>query len=173
MKLMAHVEPTPNPSQEETRQGAVRPPNVRFPFPSWEGSGVGFGKRSTRRYERGAFTLVEVMMAVAIFVMCMFAILSLVSQNLRAARSLTIQTPHAGMLAAQLSLTNMLEEGVESGDFGDLYPGYEWQRNIVWIGSNGLFRVQFVIGQNGQEESKLEVEVYKPQSTPPGLGLRR
>jgi prepilin-type N-terminal cleavage/methylation domain-containing protein len=134
---------------------------------------VGFGKRSTRRCERGAFTLVEVMMAVAIFVMCMFAILSLVSQNLRAARSLTIQTPHAGMLAAQLSLTNMLEEGVESGDFGDLYPGYEWQRNIVWIGSNGLFRVQFVIGQNGQEESKLEVEVYKPQSTPPGLGLRR
>ena len=173
MKLMAHVEPTPNPSQEGIRQGAIRPPNARFPFPSWEGSGVGFGKRSTRRSERGAFTLVEVMMAVAIFVMCMFAILSLVSQNLRAARSLTIQTPHAGMLAAQLSLTNMLEEGVESGDFGDLYPGYEWQRNIVWIGSNGLFRVQFVIGQNGQEESKLEVEVYKPQSTPPGLGLRR
>jgi prepilin-type N-terminal cleavage/methylation domain-containing protein len=123
-----------------------------------------------RRAERGAFTLVEVMMAVAIFVMCMFAILSLVSQNLRAARSLTIQTPHAGVLAAQLCLTNKLEEGVESGNFGDLYPGYDWHREVVWAGSNGLFRVHFVISRGGQEDSTLEVEVYKPRSTPPGLG---
>jgi prepilin-type N-terminal cleavage/methylation domain-containing protein len=126
-----------------------------------------------QRAERGAFTLVEVMMAVAIFVMCMFAILSLVSQNLRAARSLTIQTPHAGVLAAQLCLTNKLEEGVESGNFGDLYPGYDWQREVVWAGSNGLFRVHFVITRGGQEDSTLEVEVYKPQSTPPGFGFGR
>ena len=175
MKLMAHVEPM---IASRLATSATRKPLTPALSPSdgervAEGRVRGIVRLPGRRYERGAFTLVEVMMAVAIFVMCMFAILSLVSQNLRAARSLTIQTPHAGMLAAQLSLTNMLEEGVESGDFGDLYPGYEWQRNIVWIGSNGLFRVQFVIGQNGQEESKLEVEVYKPQSTPPGLGLRR
>jgi prepilin-type N-terminal cleavage/methylation domain-containing protein len=148
---------------------------------------VGSGGRrplrpSTRRYERGAFTLVEVMMAVAIFLMCMFAILSLVSQNLRAARSLTVQRPHAGMLAGQLALTNMLEEGVESGNFGDLFlPAdknekrtlWEWQREIVWVGSNGLFQVHFIITADGQVDSELQVEVYKPQSTPPGLGLRR
>jgi hypothetical protein len=138
-------------------------------------------KTMRRRGERGAFTLVEVMMAVGIFVMCMFAILSLVSQNLRAARSLTVQSPHAGLLAAQLSLTNRLEEGTESGDFGDLFQtgdksqrvDWKWDREIRWIGSNGLFRVHFVITRDGQPDSELEVEVYKPQSTPPGLGLGR
>lgn len=147
----------------------TRPPSA-LSRSDWAGR---WSSSMSRRFGRVGFTLVEVMMAVAIFVMCMFAILSLVSQNLKAARLLTLQTPHAGVLAAQLSLTNKLEEGVESGDFGDLYPGYEWKREVIWVGSNGLFRVNFVIGRGGEEESKLEVEVYKPQSTPPGLGLRR
>jgi type II secretory pathway pseudopilin PulG len=141
---------------------------------------VAAGRVRGRRFERGAFTLVEVMMAVGIFVMCMFAILSLVSQNLRAARSLTVQAPHAGILAAQLSLTNRLEEGVESGDFGDLFQtgdknqrtAWKWEREVRWVGSNGLFRVHFVISRDGELDSELEVEVYKPQSTPPGMGLR-
>ena len=47
--------------------------------------------------------------------MCIFAILELVSSNLRNARRL--QEPHvdAGSLIAELSLTNKLYEGAESG----------------------------------------------------------
>lgn len=127
----------------------------------------------TRSGRGGAFTLVEVMMAVAIFVMCMFAILSLVSQNLRAARSLTIQTPHAGVLAAELALTNRLEEGSFSGDFGDLYKGYSWRSEITWLRSNGLFRVVYEVDNGREVESTLEVLTYKPQSPAPGLGSRR
>lgn len=118
-----------------------------------------------------AFTLLEVMIAVAIFVMAMFAILNLVTQNLRAARSLKSYTPHAGSLAAGLVLSNTLAEGTEIGDFEDLFPSqfpdHTWAREITWAGSNGLFQVDFMIYRKGETESALTILVYKPLSPAP------
>ena len=126
-------------------------------------------KRSGRA--RNAFTLLEVMIAVAIFVMAMFAILNLVTQNLRAARSLKSYTPHAGCLAAGLVLSNTLAEGTEIGDFEDLFPSqfpdHTWAREITWAGSNGLFQVDFMIYRKGETESALTILVYKPLSPAP------
>jgi len=83
----------------------------------------------------------EVMIAMAIFFMAIFAILGLVSQNLRIARSLRMGDIDFGSVAAEVSLTNQLEEGVISGDFGDLYPGAAWTAEVMLVGTNANSRV--------------------------------
>jgi hypothetical protein len=120
-----------------------------------------------------AFTILEVIIACALFFMVMFAILSLVSQGLGGARALQQKQPDAGLLAAELTLTNSLIEGVESGDFEELYPevypGYSWTREILEVGSNGLFKVTFTIqdggkGKKGQSISVSEILLWRPDS---------
>lgn len=137
-------------------------------FPTIESSSSRL-KRSGRA--GNAFTLLEVMIAVAIFVMAMFAILNLVTQNLRAARSLKSYTLHAGSLAAGLVLSNTLAEGTEIGDFEELFPSqfpdHTWAREITWAGSNGLFQVDFMIYRKGETESALTILIYKPLSPAP------
>src|SRR2546425_5216493 len=92
-----------------------------------------------------AFSLLEVMIAVALFFMAIFAILGLTSQSIGAAARLQRNEVDIASLAAELSLTNSLQEGGDSGDFGDLYPGASWTREITEVGSNGLYRVDFTV----------------------------
>ena len=126
----------------------------------------------------GAFTILEVIIACALFFMVSFAILGMVSQGLVGARSLQQKQPDAGLLAAELSLTNSLIEGVESGDFEEQYPGiytgYSWTREIIEEGSNGLFRVTFGIHGPGSGKNKKDssttyssILLWRPNS-PPG-----
>lgn len=128
---------------------------------------------------RSAFTLLEVMIAVAIFFMCVFAILELVSQNLKNVQRLQKPAVDIGSLASELSLTNKLEEGSDAGDFGSLYPRVSWSRSITMVGTNGLFQVDFLVQDNSvggrfPVESRLSIFLYRPESTM-GLssGIRR
>src|SRR5262245_4822516 len=116
-----------------------------------------------------AFTLLEVIIACAIFFIAGFAILSLVTRSVAAARALQHREPDAGMLAAVLSITNKLTEGRESGDFqdicGNLYSDYSWEREIYEIGSNGYFQVDFYVyndKRKGSEPVKLSTHFYRP-----------
>ncbi|MBI3848907.1 MAG: hypothetical protein HY298_01250 [Verrucomicrobia bacterium] len=125
-----------------------------------------------------AFTLLEVMIAMGLFFMAVFSILALVSNGLRNARALQQTTVDAGMLAAELSLTNKLTEGTDSGDFGDLYPDYKWTQEITEVGTNGLFEVKFVIIHHTggrYVESPMNILLFRPESTVGGIGggLRR
>jgi len=120
-----------------------------------------------------AFSLLEVMIAMGLFFMAVFSILALVSNGLRNARALQQTTVDAGMLAAELSLTNKLTEGMESGDFGDLYPDYKWAQEIVEVGTNGLFEVRFVIRHNAAGrliESPMSILLFRPESAAGGVG---
>ncbi len=124
-------------------------------------------KTCTRRY-RAAFTLIEVMVAIGIFFMAMFAILGLMSNTLRNARLLQQQRVDASMLISQLSLTNQLAEGSDSGDFGELYPGYRWTSEITER-TNGLFQVEYLVtGPTipGSEpvQSHMTVLLWRPNS---------
>src|SRR3989442_15609845 len=92
-----------------------------------------------------AFTLLEVVIALTIFFMAIFTILGSVSRSLGAARSLQQKFPDIGSLAADLMLTNKLEEGTVDGDFGDLHPGYTWRRDIYLNATDGFFQVDFTI----------------------------
>ena len=118
-----------------------------------------------------AFTLLEVMIATAIFFMAMFSILALVSQSLRSARMLHRNVPTPGMVAAELSLTNKLEEGVAEGDFGDLYPDYTWTSDTFLYGSNGLYLIEFVVYRDGKVDSTMSTLMFRPESTT-GIGVR-
>ena len=93
----------------------------------WEADSAG------ARKDRGkaAFTLLEVMIAMGIFFLAVFAILALVSSNLRNARLLQEPVVDASMVIGDLYQTNILTEGTTDGDFGDLYPGYKWMYNIT------------------------------------------
>jgi hypothetical protein len=124
------------------------------------------GRRRLPRRDRSntAFTLIEVMVATAVLVISLASILLLVSTGIRTARILDRVHVDASSVAGELSLTNRLEEGVESGDFGDAHPGYGWTRTITEAGTNGLFRVDFVVSGGGEAESRLSVLLFRPGS---------
>lgn len=116
---------------------------------------------------KAAFTLLEVMIASGIFFMAIFAILSLVSGNLRNARRLQEPPVDAGMLLADLCQTNKLTEGSDSGDFGELYPGYRWTSDIRQVSTNGLFKVEYTVSRPGGEpnsDTSLSAWLYRPDS---------
>jgi Tfp pilus assembly protein PilV len=123
-----------------------------------------------------AFTLLEVLIAMGIFFMAIFAILALTSQNLRIARTLKQQnTVDIGSLAAELSLTNILDEGPMSGDFGDLHPGYIWEAEVYAVSTNGLFQVDFSVINSGARPptiGQMSIYLWRPASVGRPLTVR-
>jgi hypothetical protein len=123
-----------------------------------------------------SFTLLEVMIAMALFFMAVFAILNVVSQGLGAARSFQREWPDVGLLAVDLLLTNRLDEGIEQGDFGELHPNFHWQREIMEVATNGLFQVRYSIhgSVDGRPlQSTIDLLVWRPDSQTIIPGLRR
>ena len=130
---------------------------------------------------QNAFSLLEVIVACAIFFMVAFAILELVATNLKAAKKLQTREPDPGIILHALSLTNRFEEGQVSGDYEDIapgmYPGYRWEAFILEVGTNGLFKVD-VLTYNDRKAGKGVATVgtlfWRPNSKPgsaskPGL----
>jgi len=118
------------------------------------------------RRSRSAFSLLEVMIAGGIFFMCIFAILAMVSNVIRNARSLRRTELDAGMVAAQIGNTNKLYEGSQSGDFGKLYPDYSWEAETYEAATNGLFQVDIVVRRRGlqQPADSMSIFLFRPDS---------
>jgi type II secretion system protein I len=122
-----------------------------------------------------AFTLIEVMIAMGIFFMAIFAILGLVSTNLRNARRLQDKPVDASMIIAQMWLTNDVVEGSGSGDFGKIYPGYRWTSNSVArddFPTNGIYQVDFSVtgpSMRGQKPVETHMSVLQWNPRPPAL----
>jgi Tfp pilus assembly protein PilV len=121
--------------------------------------------------DRNGFTLLEVLIAMSVFFIVVFAILGMVAQSLGAARALQRPQPDFSILASQVALSNVLEEGFESGDFGDLgaeYSDYTWERQIIEVGSNGFFQVDFMIMSSGAKgknvAESMSILMHKPGS---------
>ena len=99
--------------------------------------------------ERTAFTILEVMIALAIFFACVFGILALVSQSLRAARSLRPVNIDARSAIAMLALTDRVEAGpipVEIKTAFELEnPALMMEGEIFEFDTNGLFRIDFYV----------------------------
>jgi hypothetical protein len=111
----------------------------------------------------------EVMIACAIFFLAIFAILALVSNTLRNARVLRHVEVDPGMVAAQLYKTNRLTEGVESGDFGDIYRDYSWETDTREheLYTNGLWTVDITLRRHGSQDppETMTVWVFSPDSS--------
>src|SRR6188768_1482616 len=103
-----------------------------------------------QRQSQKAFSLLEIMIAVSIFFMAVFAILGLMSRSLAAARGLQPMHVDAASVAAELSLTNRLEEGDIPPEviqhFEHMYPNYTCGGTITEVGTNGLFQVDLKVG---------------------------
>ena len=125
-------------------------------------------KISARR--RRAFSLLEVMIAIGIFFLAVFAILSLVSQSLANARRLQRPLVDASPVLATYAATNILIEGTYSGNLseilGDAYRDYFWTAEIREVATNKLFGVECAVQVRGNREivSDLSTVLYRPQS---------
>jgi len=111
------------------------------------------------------------MIAVGIFFAGVFAILGLVSSSLANARRLQRPLVDAGALAAQMSLTNQLVEGSDSGNLGDVlgdaYKDYNWTSDVQEVQSNKLFQVDFTVANaygNHDTLDQITVLFFRPQS---------
>jgi Tfp pilus assembly protein PilV len=132
--------------------------------------------RRSRLAQAASFTLLEVMIAMAIFFTAIFAILSLVAQNLQIARGLSLGEVDFSIVAAEIALTNRLDEGTWSGDFGDFYKGATWTADITLASSNGLYEVDITVAwpANGlMKEQRSSILLYRPDSKASPIGLRR
>jgi len=123
-----------------------------------------------------AFTLIEVMIAMFIFAIVAFAVLELMVVSVGAARALQMPEADAGMVAAELSLSNNLVEETVSGDF-DLFPNYSWERDVSEINTNGLYQVDITVvhklPRRGATETKMSVLMFRTPTGPAGFGAGR
>jgi Tfp pilus assembly protein PilV len=130
--------------------------------------------RAAARCER-AFSLIEVMIAAAIFFLAVFAILGLVSQTLGNARRLQRPQVDASPVLAQYASTNKLVEGTYSGNLsemlGDAYRNYNWTAEVTEVASNKLFSVECAVQAVDSREviSDLTTVLYRPKSDPGSL----
>lgn len=106
-----------------------------------------------------------------IFFTAVFTILGVVSNALRNARALQRKTVDAGMVAAQISITNRLTETLETGDFDEIYRDFEWTRDTYEVATNSLFQVDMVVQRKstGAVESKMSILLFRPESPPGSL----
>jgi hypothetical protein len=128
--------------------------------------------RGRSQVRRSAFTLMEVMIAMGIFFIAIFAILELVSSCLRNARLIQKEHMDTRPIMTALYQTNKYLEGIDSGQF----DGWDlnWETDIErdeLQGSNGLYRVQATIsGRGGTPETNWVMIWGEP---PPVNGLPR
>lgn len=115
-----------------------------------------------RHRPAAGFTLLEVMIALAILAVALVALLGLRNRDIQMqahARDVT----RATLLARQMALT-IDEEGAPDlgyleGDFGKDYPGFSWQRqvNTFMIERVREVRVTVLWGDDRREEGRVEV----------------
>lgn len=119
-------------------------------------------------HRQKAFTLIEVMIAMAILFIAVFAILGLISTTLRNARRLQESRVGGGLPMAQIYLNPMLEAGETNGDFGELYPGYLWRASFDPVQSNGLVHVEVDISRpDGTTDRDLDTLMWIPNFKQP------
>jgi prepilin-type N-terminal cleavage/methylation domain-containing protein len=129
-------------------------------------------RRSPATQDEGGFTLMEVMIAIAVFCIGAFAILGLVASVMRDARLLNKPMVDAGVVASTIAQTNALVEvkGI-SGDLseflGDNYKGYEYVYGIAEVESNRLFQAEIYVTSDAPGKpviSKMDVLFFRPSS---------
>ena len=139
--------------------------------------------------KHGGFSLVEVTVAMGIFFMCMYSLIVLTMENLKNARELKFIEPDVGWVGAELSLLTVVEEGPVdgSGDFGDHYPEWSWQGEVVYypvleefagigedIQSEGLYQVNIVVNGPGDSLHTHSVLMYRgPEEGSNGVSRSR
>ena len=142
---------------------------------------------TSRIHCRHSFSLLEVVIAVAIFFTAIFAIMQLVTQNLSLVHSLQAKRPDLGTLAGKCLMdTNWVDgraapydEDFRFNDGGPaaLYPEAGWERDWMLVATNvsltnGLYRADIRLSETlAQQEAItiMSILMYRPGGleTPP------
>ena len=119
-----------------------------------------------------AFTLLEVLIAIVLFFMALFAILDVTMQSMRAAHALSRTGPTAGEAAALLSAsTNKYQEGIVSDTFDQtLYPDCSWEANMTLVGTNGMYQADIVVIKKDHIHDAMTILLYDPNGSANGGG---
>ncbi len=124
---------------------------------------------------QSGFTLLEVLIAVAIFVFAIGLILVEVSQSMGLVRSMQEQRPDLGALAGKTLIELPAPDGeLASGlsspvdeDFGGngggelaLYPDAQWQRDLFAVdATNGLYQASILVNEINRDGTDSDYEL--------------
>ncbi len=131
-----------------------RAPSIQHPASSFQ------HRATTIQQTDSGFTLLEVLIAMAIMAIVLVSVFRMHSQTL----SMTIANrfyTQAPMLAqsrmAQLEATSSEVVSGDSGDFGDKFPGYSWSVSTEDVSSEAL-------GEVGEDLKRIDVTVTLNQN---------
>ena len=128
-----------------------------------------------RKHSRSGFTLLEVMIAVGVLFMCLFAVLALTTNSLRSARKIQQRRDldagsFVGYFYVQLVNTNRIDEGPADIDLGDAFPGYKTALDCELAGTNGLWDIEYRVAEpTKQAEVHGHFLLYNPNSQKTGI----
>lgn len=118
---------------------------------------------SRMRHKPQGFTLLEVMIAVAVLAIALAAVLGLQSRSLSLAAESRFHTT-AALLAqgkmAEMAVTGMGNLASDSGDFGDVFAGYAWRVSVQNADLPGLEKMKGRLKQIDLEVTCGEGELY-------------
>ena len=95
------------------------------------------------------FTLLEVMIAVALIAIALTTLLGSQSQSVSFANSAKFETLAALLAQGKMSEIALQQETLssESGDFGDDYPGYAWEVEVSDVSIEGVDNISDYLKQ--------------------------
>jgi len=124
---------------------------------------------------QAGFTLSEVLIAVAIFVIAIFAILQLVNQSIQLVRAMQEQRPDLGALAGKTlielpapdgelvsGLSDPVDEDFGGNGGGDwpLYPDAQWQRDLFAVdATNGFYQASILVNEINRDGTDSDYEL--------------
>ena len=103
----------------------------------------------------GGFTLLEVMVALAVMSIVLVSVYRMHSQSLEmsaSARFYTVAPMLAQAKLAELTAISANTFAGDSGDFGDKFPGYTWKSTEEAVSSE-------VLGEVGEDLKRIEITV--------------
>lgn len=124
-----------------------------------------------------AFTLMEVMFAMAIFFVAIFAILELSTRSLKIAESLQRSFADPATIAAEYAAHAELEEGSDSGNFGEINPDASWESIVTELTDEstgtptGLYQVDIRVHERvgrSRVSTDLSIVLFRPPQGGPG-----
>ncbi|MEX2496262.1 MAG: type II secretion system minor pseudopilin GspI [Woeseia sp.] len=132
------------------------------------------GKRGRLRRRAAGFTLIEVMVALAIAALSLTAVMAAMSQMVDAATTMSDRT-YASWIAqnkiAELRLQNVIPEVSEnSGTIRYAGLDWTWRSNISETGVENLYRVDVAVSFAGSEDTVRTVTGFIGEPGIPGLG---